>query len=64
MKLSYEETMNRLESLVTRMENNELDIDQLSDALKESQTLIKHCREMLRKADEQIKRVLDEETQN
>lgn len=60
-QMSYEEAMARLEELVRSMEKNELDIDQLSEALKESQSLIKLCRDKLYKADEQVKQLLNEE---
>lgn len=60
-QISYEEAMKRLEELVASMERNELNIDQLSEALKESQALISLCREKLYKADEQVKKILNEE---
>ena len=60
-QMSYEEAMARLEELVRSMEKNEMDIDQLSEALKESQSLIKLCRDKLYKADEQVKQLLNEE---
>lgn len=60
-QVSYEEAMKRLEELVASMERNELNIDQLSEALKESQALISLCREKLYKADEQVKKILNEE---
>ena len=60
-QMSYEEAMARLEELVRSMEKKELDIDQLSEALKESQSLIKLCRDKLYKADEQVKQLLNEE---
>ena len=60
-QMSYEEAMARLEELVRSMEKNELDIDQLSEALKESQSLIKLCRDKLYKADKQVKQLLNEE---
>ncbi len=60
-QLSYEEAMNRIEELVSSMERNELDIDRLGEALKESQTLIKLCRDRLYKADEQVKSIMNGE---
>ena len=60
-QITYEEAMNRLEKLVQSMEKNELNIDQLSEALKESQSLIKLCRNKLYKTDEQVKQLLNEE---
>lgn len=53
--------MKRLETIVSQMENDELDIDQLSSQLKEAQTLIKLCKDKLMKTDEEIKKVLNNE---
>ena len=39
--IKYEDAVRRLEDIVTRMENNELDIDTLSEQLKTAQQLIK-----------------------
>ena len=50
-KETYTEAMKRLETIVARIEGNELDIDELGDNLKEAQKLIKYCRDKLYKAD-------------
>jgi exodeoxyribonuclease VII small subunit len=42
------------------MENDELDIDQISDHLKTAQQLIKLCKDRLTKTDEEIKKILEE----
>lgn len=57
--MKYEEAINQLESIVTQIENNEFDIDQLAERLKEAQKLIKLCRDKLYKTDEKIKVLLD-----
>ena len=54
----YEDAMKELESIVRRMENNELDIDSLSPELNRAQTLIKLCKDKLTKADNEVKKVL------
>ena len=59
-KQTYDEAMERLEALVAQIENNELDIDSLADKLKEAQELIKLCKEKLYKADEEVKRVIEQ----
>lgn len=59
-KETYSEAMKRLETIVARIESNELDIDQLGSQLQEAQKLIKFCREKLYKADEEIKKMLDD----
>ena len=58
--MKYEEAIQQLEAIVSQVENNELDIDQLADRLKEAQKLIKQCKDKLYKTDEKIKALLDE----
>ena len=59
-KETYEQAMKRLEEIVAEIEGDELDIDHLGAYLKEAQKLIKLCRERLYKADEEIKKMLEE----
>ena len=59
-ELKYEAAMAELQAIVTKMENDELDIDQLSEQLKRAQELIKLCRDKLTKTDEEIKKILSE----
>jgi exodeoxyribonuclease VII small subunit len=56
----YEKAMAELQSIVTKMENDELDVDQLSEQLKRAQKLIKFCKDKLTKTDEEIKKILAE----
>ena len=56
----YEKAMAELQSIVTKMENDELDVDQLSEQLKRAQELIKFCKDKLTKTDEEIKTILAE----
>lgn len=59
--MKYEEAIQQLETIVVQIENNELDIDQLTDRLKEAQKLIKLCKDKLYKTDEKIKALLNVE---
>ena len=59
-ELKYEQAYQELQSIVHRMENDELDIDQLSNQLKRAQQLIKLCKDKLTKTDEEIKKILAE----
>ena len=54
----YEAAYAELQSIATKMENDELDIDQLSEKLKRAQELIKLCKDKLTKTDEEIKKIL------
>lgn len=59
-KETYTEAMKKLEAIVAKIEGGELDIDQLGDSLKEAQKLIKFCKDKLYKADEEIRKMLDD----
>ncbi len=59
--MKYEEAVAQLEDIVTKMENDELDIDQLSEQLKRAKELVKVCKDKLTKTDGDIKKLLSEE---
>ena len=52
-KETYTEAMKKLEAIVAKIESGELDIDQLGENLQEAQ-------DKLYKADEEIKKMLDD----
>ena len=60
-ELKYEAAFAELQAIVRKMENDELDIDQMSDQLRRAQQLIKLCKDKLTKTDEEIKKILSEE---
>lgn len=60
-KLTYTKAIGRLEEIVDSVENNEQDIDRLTDLLKEAQELIKFCKEKLYKVDSDVKDILKED---
>ena len=59
--MNYELAVKELEQIVGRMENDELDIDQLSDHLKHAKELMKFCKDKLTKTDGEIKKLLEED---
>ena len=60
-EIKYEAAYAELQAIVHRMENDDLDIDQMSEQIKRAQLLIKLCKEKLTKTDEEIKKILAEE---
>ncbi|WP_321518360.1 exodeoxyribonuclease VII small subunit [uncultured Bacteroides sp.] len=60
-KESYAQAMEKLENIVSAVEKDELDIDQLSVKLKEAQKLVRFCKDKLYKADEEIKKIMEGE---
>ena len=59
-EIKYEAALAELQAIVNKMENDELDIDQMSEQLKRAQELIKLCKDKLTKTDEEIKKILAE----
>lgn len=60
-EIKYEEAVAELEEIVDKMENDELDIDQLSEQLKRAKLLVKLCKDKLTKTDEEIKKLLEDD---
>ena len=58
-EIKYEEAVRLLEEIVGQMENDELDIDDLTEKLKAAQKLIKLCKDKLTKTDAEIKKALE-----
>ena len=56
--IKYEAAYAELQAIVRKMENDELDIDQMSEQLKRAKELIKLRKDKLTKTDEEIKKIL------
>ena len=54
----YEAAYAELQGIVRQMEGEELDIDQMAEAVKRAQTLIKLCKDKLTKTDAEIRKIL------
>lgn len=59
-EMKYEAAIAELQTIASKMENNELDIDQMAEQLKRAQQLIKLCKDKLTKTDAEIKKILTE----
>ena len=59
-EIKYEAALAELQAIVGKLENDELDIDQMTEQLKRAQELIKLCKDKLTKTDEEIKKILSE----
>ena len=58
-EMKYEDAMRQIEEIVEKLENNELDIDNMGEQLKTAQKLIKLCKDKLTKTDNEIKKILE-----
>lgn len=63
-KLTYEEAFRQLENIVKQVEEGTMPLDELSEKLKEAHTLLETCRNKLRKTEEEVKKLLENEPEN
>ena len=59
-EIKYSKAIERLEDIVSKIENEEIDIDELSLKAKEAVSLIKACKERIEKAEMEVKQVVEE----
>ncbi|MDR1746730.1 MAG: exodeoxyribonuclease VII small subunit [Tannerella sp.] len=57
---TYNESIGKLRAIVAEIENEQLDVDMLSEKVKEASRLIRLCKDKLYKADEEVKKILEE----
>ena len=51
-KLTYEQAIQRLETMAAQMEHDEIGIDEMAERLSQAQQLLKYCREKLYDAEQ------------
>ena len=56
--VNYEQALQELQTIVRKMENDELDIDQMAAQLRRAKQLITLCKDKLTKTDAEIKQIL------
>lgn len=54
----YSKSIKRLEEIIQKIENEEIDVDELSEKIQEAVSLIKFCKEKIGKAEVDVKRVV------
>lgn len=59
-KVSYSEAMTEIEEILEKIENEELDVDELAEKVKRVSTLLKVCKDKLLKTNEQVEQILKE----
>ena len=59
-KISYSEAMAEIEAILEKIENEELDVDELAEKVKRVSTLLKTCKDKLTKTNEQVEQILKE----
>ena len=60
-EMKYAEALAQLESIVRKMESNELNIDEIAAQLKTAQRLIKFCKDKLTHTEQELQKIQAEE---
>lgn len=61
IKLTYQEALVELELILSRMQESNLDIDQLEKDVKQASELIAYCKEKLKATEGKLSKMLEEE---
>lgn len=59
-KISYNDAMAEIEEILEKIENEELDVDELAEKVKRVSVLLKICKDKLHKTNQQVEHVLKE----
>ena len=58
--ISYSEAMAEVEEILEKIENEELDVDELAEKVQRVSVLLKICKDKLTKTNEQVEQILKE----
>jgi len=59
-KQTYREAIDEIEEILSKIENDELDVDDLVDKVKKVTELLKFCKDKLYKTQEEVEKALKE----
>ena len=59
-KISYQEAYTQLEDILTKLENHELDVDELAQYVKKASELIRLCKSKLFETEKEVEKIIDE----
>ncbi len=59
-KLTYKEAITELEEIIAQMENEEMDVDDLTAKVKRASLLLKFCREKLFDTESEVEKIIKE----
>jgi exodeoxyribonuclease VII small subunit len=61
-KISYDEAIREIETILDRIESGDLGVDELAEKVSRVNKLLKNCRDRLYKTEEEIDKILGEDT--
>jgi len=59
-KLTYKEAFSELENILSKLENDELDVDELTENVKKASELIKFCKTKLFDTETEVEKIINE----
>ena len=59
-EITYNEAVSEIDEILNLIENEQLDIDELSEKVKQVSLLIKLCKKKLNKTENEIQKILDD----
>jgi len=59
-KMTYKEAVSEIDQILEKIENEELDVDELSEKVKRVSSLIRFCKEKLHKTEAEVENILKE----
>lgn len=62
--MSYKEAITEIEEILKQLENNELDVDELSEKVKRVSLLVTLCKEKLHHTEKEVDKILKEMDNN
>ena len=60
-KMSFEDSINELTAIVSKIEQGEIPLQQSLEQYEKGMSLIKHCRDILQKAEKRIEKIAGQE---
>ena len=61
-EIGYNEAIHEVETILEKLNNEELDVDKLAEEVKRAAELIGLCKEKLRKAEDEVAKVIKRES--
>ena len=58
-EVKFSKAMEKLEEIIEKIESEEIDVDELSEKIKEAAGLIKTCKSKIEKAELEVKQVVE-----
>lgn len=60
LDFSYNKALEEMELIMSEIENEDIDVDKLSDKVKRMSTLIKECKHKLKTTEEEVQNIIDD----